>query len=400
MPRLRRKIYLDDICYIDFDINVLRCYNSKGILKNRNIAPDDRIALKFFCENYKDYVHSYNIFKEIKGKPFEEGIDDPQWISGKIYKLREKMRNQKGVDFIQNFGKNNFQLPLKDSPFEDDEEEVKQLKALNEDLKSENEKQNDEIKKLQAALADLKKKTAETTTNRSSFSFTEFLEQAFSATEELGKVFSIDLALSSAWDLVFNDNYMKKFQEAIDKNISFRIIVNAVSTNDITALMQESLSEYLEKFDDPISRNQIEMIVKQKERKYLLEWKRGLYELIKIEKENPNLIKIHFTVIPIMHNMCIIKGDNGNSWIKIRYSTYGNFYADKDPNLLFKRSDDEYKLYHDEFKYLWNLTNEKKTRLYVVSDIIDSIDRYLKDLFFYEEEVVDSNKTFVKPPVY
>jgi regulator of replication initiation timing len=364
MPRLRRKIYLDDICYIDFDINVLRCYNSKGILKNRNIAPDDRIALKIFCENYKDYVHSYNIFKEIKGKPFEEGIDDPQWISGKISKLRERMRNQKGEDFIQNFGKNNFQLPLKESPFEDDEKKVEHLIAMNKDLQT-------EIEKLRNELSEQQISSKSSAKSHTPLSTAEFFEQAFSATEELGKVFSIDLALSDAWDLVRNNDYMKKLQEIIDKNVTIRIIVNSTSLRSLASLFEDQMHYYMVGLND---------FYHDIDNSYADRWALSLAKLYDIEEKNPRLIQVLPAKFPLLHNIYIVKGDTGNGWVRIKYFTYNNFNYIEDPVLFFKNSDAEYTLYRREFDYIWDFSKKENDAKHLAHPEYADVIRYISDV--------------------
>ncbi|MDY2627309.1 MAG: hypothetical protein SOW08_03185 [Lachnospiraceae bacterium] len=50
------------------------------------------------------------------------------------------------------------------------------------------------------------------------------------------------------------------------------------------------------------------------------------------------------------HN--IIGEENGV--MKVSYYTYGNPYPDKDCQNIIESSDKVYKLYSDEFEYLWN----------------------------------------------
>jgi len=349
MPRLRSEIYLDDICYIDFDTHTVRCYDKKGEVQNTSLTADECIALKFLCKNYTRRVHSYDIFEAIKGRPFNEAIDDTHDLSSKISRLRKKLRSEydnKYTDYIVNFGRSSFQLPLKESPFEDDEKEIEQLLAMNEDLKLENEKQRDEIKGLQATLADLKNKeddqldkdTKKATTNWFPNSTLDFFYQLVLANnKELEKVSSIDLALSDPYRWILNNENILK-ESIFERGVNFRVIFNIPFTRDVELLTKVSVDGFRKKTG--WSRNYLDM------------WKHTVRTWLYLSEIRPKQIEIRRAITPILHDIYIGKGEKINC-ARIQYITYDNCIDTKDPVLFFRDSDDAYSLYQQEFEFMW-----------------------------------------------
>lgn len=118
MSRIKSKVPLDDTSYIDFETSTFRYYEN-GTMKNIDLNAEERIILKYLCYKYNSKVYNYNIFEVLRGRPYDAGNDDLQFLSKKIYTLRQKVSN--GTRQFIEMPKNGcYCLPLKSSPFEDD----------------------------------------------------------------------------------------------------------------------------------------------------------------------------------------------------------------------------------------------------------------------------------------
>lgn len=157
------------------------------------------------------------------------------------------------------------------------------------------------------------------------------VKKAFSDDAPLGIVRNIDISSHSGLYWLTNTEYVKLFQQAIDSGVRFRIIINTSSINESAQYMRQPMREYLG-FEECLDR-----------------W-------IEREKTYPSQIEVRVAEIPIMHCTCIIKGEEDNGWARVRYYTYGNYDTSRDQCLCFKNTDDSYKLYLDEFEYIWNLS--------------------------------------------
>jgi len=157
------------------------------------------------------------------------------------------------------------------------------------------------------------------------------VEKALSDNAPLGKVTSIDMASHSGLLWLTDTKYVDNFLKAINHDVKFRIIVNTSSIDKSAKHMRQPIKKY-PGFDQ-----------------CLIEW-------LEREKMYPELIEVRVAEVPLFHCTHIIKGENGNGWIRVRYYTYGNYDISKDQRLCLKNTDEAYRLYLDEFEYIWELS--------------------------------------------
>lgn len=157
------------------------------------------------------------------------------------------------------------------------------------------------------------------------------VEKALSEEAPLGKVTNIDIASHSALLWLIDTKYVDNFIKAINRGIKFRVIVNTASIDESAKHIRQPLKKY-PGFDQ-----------------CLMEW-------VERERLYPDLIEVRVADVPLFHCIHIIKGENKNGWIRVRYYTYGNYDISRDQRLCFNNSDDAYKLYLDEFEYIWRLS--------------------------------------------
>lgn len=157
------------------------------------------------------------------------------------------------------------------------------------------------------------------------------VEKALSDNAPLGKVTSIDMASHSGLLWLTDTKYVDNFLKAINHDVKFRIIVNTSSFDKSAKHMRQPIKKY-PGFDQ-----------------CLIEW-------LEREKMYPELIEVRVAEVPLFHCTHIIKGENGNGWIRVRYYTYGNYDISKDQRLCLKNTDEAYRLYLDEFEYIWELS--------------------------------------------
>ena len=60
----------------------------------------------------------------------------------------------------------------------------------------------------------------------------------------------------------------------------------------------------------------------------------------------------------MMHRYYCIK-DAKNGIAKVSFYTYGNFIPEKDFQYIFGSGQNEYRLYEEEFEYIWNEASHK-----------------------------------------
>ncbi len=125
MLRLKSKIYLDEnnTCYIDFETSIFKgTLSGKPIVNKLNTK--ELITLAFLCRNYHREVTSKDIYEELKDIP-KVKYDS---ITKIMSKLRAKMIDEKdGDSFIKSSVQCHFRLVPNGSPFEDENNEVKQF---------------------------------------------------------------------------------------------------------------------------------------------------------------------------------------------------------------------------------------------------------------------------------
>ena len=74
---------------------------------------------------------------------------------------------------------------------------------------------------------------------------------------------------------------------------------------------------------------------------------------VELEKKYPSLISVRAADVPLMRRYYDVKGQ-GIGISKVSYYTYGDHISDKDYQIIMDSADECYKLYAEEFGYLWN----------------------------------------------
>jgi hypothetical protein len=80
-----------------------------------------------------------------------------------------------------------------------------------------------------------------------------------------------------------------------------------------------------------------------------------------LAEEHPDLMEVRVTGTPIMHRIYMAQGSDGTGMIDVKYYTYGNFRPDKDFRLIFEADTPEFRIYQEEFEYLWKNAGTQDT---------------------------------------
>ena len=72
-----------------------------------------------------------------------------------------------------------------------------------------------------------------------------------------------------------------------------------------------------------------------------------------LSEKYPEIVSVRIADVPLMRRYYNIVGTE-NGVMKVSYYTYGNPYPDQDCQTIIEASDNTYKLYSNEFEYLWN----------------------------------------------
>lgn len=359
MAKLKTKVYLDSdkTSFIDFESHTFRYYNEDGELINNKLTANQCIALQYLCLNHERSVPRAEIYKFVYGKPFDRDNPDAcRELTKFISDLRSKLRIKNGDNsFIISPERLEFQLPLEGSIFEDEDKEVEQLKAMNEDLRTENEKLRNELREQPKASKD----SATNWFPNSTLDF--FYKLVLADNKELEKVSSIDLALSHPYCWIEeNENILER--AIFDRKVNFRVLFNIPFSKDIAELTKLSVDGYLEKTTG-WSRTFLDM------------WNHAVAKWCFLRKICPKQIEIRRAITPILHDIYIGKGEKFNC-VRVRYITYGNGIETRDPVLFFRDSDDAYSLYQHEFEYMWESATKNRG---IDNGIDNGIFEYLTD---------------------
>lgn len=131
----------------------------------------------------------------------------------------------------------------------------------------------------------------------------------------------------SEWHL--NSEVVELLSHILDKGIKMRVIVNEKEAVEETAKhMRHNLRKYYGYDQNAVN------------------W-------IELSKKYPELVSIHIAEVPLMRRYYNIIGVE-NGLMKVSYYTYGNPYPDQDCQIIIETLDNTYKLYSNEFDYLWN----------------------------------------------
>ena len=161
----------------------------------------------------------------------------------------------------------------------------------------------------------------------------ELFEEALSGTTELGKIATVDMCFHGGafWHIEGSRN--KLLTKALNEGIKIRVIVNTTAqVNEICAHMKQPNLQYMD-FEKNIQ-NWFELMLK-----------------------HPDSMEIHIANVPLFRRTYIIRGEKSKGWANITYYSYGNVIEDCQ-RVNYRSGSCEYKLYVDEFEYIWNNASE------------------------------------------
>lgn len=67
----------------------------------------------------------------------------------------------------------------------------------------------------------------------------------------------------------------------------------------------------------------------------------------------PGLLQVRISDIPLLHRIYLVQNKDGSGLANVKYYTYGNYRPTKDCRCCFDAQMPEFKLYTEEFDYLW-----------------------------------------------
>lgn len=161
----------------------------------------------------------------------------------------------------------------------------------------------------------------------------ELFETALSGTTELGKISAVDMCFheGALWRTDGTKNRL--LTKAINTGAKIRVIVNtALQVKEIRSHMKQPNLEYVD-------------------------FEKNLENWVKLMLKYPDSVEIHIATIPLLRRSYIIKGEKSKGWTNITYYSYGRD-VDECQRLNYRSGCQEYKLYCDEFEYIWKNASE------------------------------------------
>ena len=147
--------------------------------------------------------------------------------------------------------------------------------------------------------------------------------------DSLSDIQCVDMAFHAGSEWRRNSDKVDILTHIIDKSITLRILVNSADTvSSVCSHMSQPLKKYVG-FDSCVE-----------------EW-------IELAQAYPDVVQVRIADVPLLHRLYILRGEK-TGYVNVKYYTYGNYTPDKDFRMVFDDSGMEYKLYTEEFDYIWN----------------------------------------------
>lgn len=144
------------------------------------------------------------------------------------------------------------------------------------------------------------------------------------------KTTSVDMAFHSGLDWLTNPEKVRLLTQMMSQKIHLRVLINS---------------------EDSI--NEISLSMQQPDRMYA-GFARCIEEWKKWERKYPDYMEVRISDLPLMHRVYLIHECNGIGVANVTYYTYGNRMHDDDVRCCFNINTPGYKLYSNEFNFLWN----------------------------------------------
>ena len=147
--------------------------------------------------------------------------------------------------------------------------------------------------------------------------------------DRLSDIHCVDMAFHAGAEWRRNSDKVDILTHIIDKSIMLRILVNSADTvSSVCSHMSQPLKKYVG-FDSCVE-----------------EW-------IELAQTYPDVVQVRIADVPLLHRLYILRGEK-TGYVNVKYYTYGNYTPDKDFRMVFDDLGMEYKLYTEEFDYIWN----------------------------------------------
>lgn len=91
----------------------------------------------------------------------------------------------------------------------------------------------------------------------------------------------------------------------------------------------------------------------QQQGKRYVGFRRCIKEWSELQAEHGDFIRIRISKVPLIHRIYLLQKKDSTGSVNVKYYTYGNCIPAKDHRSNFLSGTPEYKLYTDEFEYLW-----------------------------------------------
>lgn len=152
--------------------------------------------------------------------------------------------------------------------------------------------------------------------------------------DKLSGIQSVDMAFHAGTEWRQNSDKVDILTHILDKKITLRILVNSAETvSSVCSHMAQPLKKYVG-FDTCVA-----------------DW-------LELAQLYPDVVQVRVADVPLLHRLYILRGEK-NGYVNVKYYTYGNGIPDKDFRMVFDDSAKEYRLYTDEFEYIWNKASHR-----------------------------------------
>lgn len=154
----------------------------------------------------------------------------------------------------------------------------------------------------------------------------EFFQDCF---KNINKITGIDVFFRAGSEWHHKSELVDILLRVIQENIQMRVIVNDAETvEQLSIHMRQPLKKYYG-------------------------YSKSRHDWIEKAQSYPDIIHVRTADIPIMHRYYCVKNDRSGI-AKVSFYTYGNYIPEKDFQYIFDSNCNEYKLYEEEFEYIWN----------------------------------------------
>lgn len=139
----------------------------------------------------------------------------------------------------------------------------------------------------------------------------------------------VDMAFHAGEDWRRSTDKIDILTHFLKQKVSVRVLVNSAQTvTGICSHMSQPLKKYTG-FDNCVE-----------------EW-------AELAENYPEIVHVRVADVPLLHRLYILRGD-AEGLVNVKYYTYGNYIPNRDARSVFDHFQEGYRLYTEEFEYIWN----------------------------------------------